>query len=689
MSTISRASDELVLERNAPRAAGPVDRLWPLLSRPLKREKPATGFDVAGEKLRALMVRRRVGRADRRRAQRIMQAAAALAGQDRHGWESAVESARAAVVRDRDNPAAIDAAFAVGYEAVRSELGLSLYLEQVMGALAMAQGCCAEMATGEGKTVTAVLPAALDAFSGWGVHVITVNDYLARRDAGITGAAFRRMGLSVGIIQDKTPQAERRIAYGCSITYGSDKQFIFDHLRDRLSSPLMPRMTGHLLDQLIGPGGAGVSGEEDKGDWGARIVQRGLHAALIDEADSILIDEAVTPAIIGMDPEGKDADGGRAIHYKLAAAIAQDLVRGEDYLVDERLRRVVMTDSGRARLAERVGQLPPFWTGPRRREELVVQALTAKEVYHLGDEYIIKDGQIVIVDRSTGRLLEGRQWQLGLHQAVEAKEGVEIAGDRQTTARTSYQQFFQRYRRLSGMTGTAWEVAGELWQYYRLPVVRVPTHKPIIRKKARDRVFVTEREKFQAVATRVAEFNDVRRPVLVGTRSVTASELLGALLAERGVSCRILNANREAEEAAIIAEAGKAGAVTVATNMAGRGTDILLDPEARKLGGLVVIATEHHDEARVDRQLYGRSGRQGDPGRAEAFVSLDESLITRHGLSILRLLCRAGRGPVRQVFAWMLWGLGQWSAGRRTASIRGEIVKHDAWLDMALHHHTR
>ncbi|MCC6660759.1 MAG: hypothetical protein IT437_07725 [Phycisphaerales bacterium] len=655
-------------------ARGPAgaDRLWPALSRPVGREQPLTGFDVLGERVRGWSRHRRAGRADRRRAERIVGAAASLSKLSELELGTRIDAARSVAARDRDLAESIDAAFAVAHEVVRRQVGLSLYVEQVMAALAMADGCCAELATGEGKTVTAILPAALDAWSGRGVHVVTVNDYLAKRDAKTTEAAYRRLGLSVGVLEEDLEPHGRLRAYAGSITYGADKQFIFDFLRDRLAAPLHPRLAGLLLEGMSEPGGA---------RWAGRIVQRGLHAAIVDEADSVLIDEATTPAIIGQDVP--DA-GGNGEHYRIAARLAAELEPG-DYTVDRPLNRVTLTERGRGRLAERAATLPAFWAGPRRREELIVQAVGARELYRCGDEYIVRDGRVVIVDRSTGRVLEGRQWQLGVHQAVEAKEGLKLTEERHTTARISYHRYFQRYRRLSGMTGTAWEVRSELWRDYHLPVVRVPTHRPVIRKKVGDRVFGDEGAKFGAVAERVAACHASGRPVLVGTRSVASSERLGALLSERGVPCRVLNATREAEEAAIIAEAGRLGAVTVATNMAGRGTDILLDARSRELGGLVVISTERHAEPRVDRQLYGRSGRQGDPGRAEPFVSLDDAVILRFGIRPLRWLARVAGRPA----AWVLWRQAQWAAGRQAAVVRSEIAKAEAWVDLAMHSHTR
>ncbi len=653
-------------------------RLWSGLARRAERRQPARGADAFGEWLWGLGARCRRRRPRYPRASDILARARALSSSSNAALDERIAAARESVVLGRGSRAAIDEAFAVAHEVVRREIGLDLHPEQVLAALAMADGCCAELATGEGKTVTAILAAAVLGWSGRGVHVITVNDYLARRDAETTGAAYRRLGLSVGVVQETSATPARWAAYARDITYASDKQVLFDYLRDRLASPLAPRIAGQILDDLSG---------DERARWSRRVVQRGLHAAIVDEADSVLIDDAVTPAIISGPMVARRSGAGE--HLTLACRLAASLTQGDDYLVDRRAARVTLTQPGRDALARRSQELPPFWSGPRRREELVVQALTARELYRRGDEYIVKDGAVHIVDRSTGRVLPGRQWQLGLHQAVEAKEGLDITDETQTTARESYQQFFQRYEHLCGMTGTAREAAAELWRWYRLPVVRVPTHRPVIRTLARDRVYNSERDKLLAVAQRVEALHRSGRPVLCGTRSVEASERLAAMVRERGIACDVLNALHEDDEAAIIERAGRAGAVTVATNMAGRGTDIRLDPAARAAGGLAVIATERHDEARVDRQLFGRAGRQGDPGSAEAFVSLEDELIERHGFGPLARLVRVIPPGPRGVAAALLWRVAQRHAGRRWATARATVAQGEAWYGQALHQISR
>lgn len=650
---------------------------WHDLAHPNRREAAAAGWDIAGEWVLGRLKRKRKAAELRARATGIQKLAVELESLSENALTSRIEDARERVVISRDDARTIDNALAIIRESIRRTIGIRLHTEQIMGGLVMAEGGAAEMATGEGKTLTAILPAAIDGWVGRGVHVHTVNDYLAQRDAEITGPAYRRLGLSVTAISDEMKPDERRHAYAQSVTYAAEKQFVFDHLRDRLVMPVAPRLTGYLLESMTERLGA---------SWGKRIVQRGLHAAVIDEADSVLIDEAVTPAILS----SSSPDEAVASEHAIAAEVAASLTETIDYTVDRRVRRVFLTDTGRDKLAEAATRLPAFWSGPRRREELVVTALNARELFVKGDDYITDGESVQLIDRSTGRILEGREWQHGLHQAVEAKEGITPSATKEVSARSSYQRFFQRYRRLSGMSGTLWEVRDELWTWYRLPVERIPTHRPIARIHAPDRVFSDEEAKFAAVADRVLEHHQFGRPVLVGTRSVLSSERLYERLRARGVDCRVLNAEREAEEAEIVAEAGKLHAVTVATNMAGRGTDIKPEPEAKELGGLVVIATERHAERRVDRQLYGRSGRQGDPGLAETFTALDDDLITRAASPIFKALCQRLQGTVlKDVVNKITWWQAQRSASRAAVTARMSAVKQEGWYEMATHRATR
>ncbi|MEM8757795.1 MAG: hypothetical protein AAGF47_08435 [Planctomycetota bacterium] len=655
-------------------------RLWDALSRPVEREPQAKGLDLVGAWVHGRLARRRYLVDRRERAEKIVEQADALMGLSERSLDEHIAAVSAAARLRPTDPPTVDAAYAMLREVVRRELGLALHVEQVMGALVMADGAAAEMATGEGKTVTAILPTALLGWQRRGVHVLTVNDYLAERDASIVRGVLGRVGLGVGSVVNETPRRERRAAYDADVTYAADKQVVFDFLRDRLGTPLDPRLSSCLLDEIV-PG----TRRDGTADWHRRIVQRGLFAAVIDEADSVLIDEAVTPAIISADSvdDGSD-EGDPGGQFRIAAELVSSMDDGRHYTVERASRHVELTDAGRSALAAAAARLPEFWSGRRRSEELIRTAITAKELMVRGDDYIVKDGTVEIVDRSTGRVLTGRRWQLGLHQAVEAKEGVAMSDARRTSARISYARFFQQYRRLAGMSGTLHEVRDELWRTYRLAVVPVPTHRPIARAEAPDAIHATEAAKLAAVAGRVEAEHALGRPILVGTRSVSASERVAALLAERGIECRVLNAERADEEASIIEHAGRVGAVTVATNMAGRGTDIKIDEKARELGGLLVIGTERHRERRVDRQLYGRAGRQGDPGGAEMHVCFDDDLIAAAGNPMLRRL--ATRFP--RLRPW-LWRQAQWTGSRMAAHLRGSAAAQEGWLELSLYGRSR
>jgi len=656
--------------------------LWSSLSsvQTARRTEPAKGADLLGERVSGWIANRRMRKPDWTRVNVIIKRATSLENHSQAAFDDAVAAARDSVLMNAHHEESINLTFAVCCEAIRRELGLRLHPQQVLGALALARGCCAEMATGEGKTLTAILPATLGGWIGKGVHIITVNDYLARRDAQTTSAVYQRLGISVGVIQESTVHADRRRAYSADITYCSDKQIIFDYLRDRLATPLVPHLSTVLLDGLLAAQGA-----DPNAHWSRRVVMRGLFSAIIDEADSVLIDEAITPAIISL----PGRSGQQLSCLGPAAAVAAKWQRGVEYTADLRLRVIQLTTQGRALLTDAAASFPPFWSGPRRSEEALLQALTAKDLYRKGDDYVISDGKLMIVDRSTGRILPGRQWQLGLHQAVETKEGVEVSEPTTVAARSAYQAFYQSYKKLCGMSGTLREVAPELWRWYRLPVISIPTHKPVARTMARDRVFRTQAEKLTAAAARASHLCAQGRPVLLGAWSVVTSELVSALLTGGGITHEVLNAVREPQEAAIIARAGTEGVVTVATNMAGRGTDIILTPISRKAGGLAVIATERHEESRVDRQLAGRAGRQGDPGSVETFVSLEDKLVTQNGLWILRWVTFNAPPLLRSPLARLLWWQAQRSASHKWLTVRSQVAQADAWLEMALHHVTK
>jgi len=500
--------------------------------------------------------------------------------------------------------------FALGIEASRRILGKTHYPVQIMGGLAIIEGCVAEMQTGEGKTLTAVLPALLRALPGRGCHVLTANEYLASRDAEEMGRVYRELGLTAGCVEDDMDDEARRPAYACDITYGTASQVGFDFLRDRLKRGADP--DGHLpRTRMMGPAGEAP-------------VQRGLHFALVDEIDSILIDEAKTPLIIGI--EDKDRPAIESL-YRWADHCARGFLINEDFLIDPRTRQIDLTEAGSRKVILLSKPLVLDQLDTETICQHVEKALNAHWMFYRDRDYVVHEEEIAIVDEGTGRIMEGRKWQDGLHQAIEIKEGLAISAQTGSAARVTVQSLFRRYEHLGGMTGTARTAKRELKRVYRLPVLVIPTHRPCIRRPLPNRVFTTLAAKWRAAAETTRELVRQGRAILVGTPSVEASLGLSTILTELGIEHRVLNATRHAEEAEIVARAGETGRVTVATNMAGRGTDILLEDAVRRAGGLHVIATEYHTSARIDRQLVGRSARQGDPGSFQFFLSLEDELL--------------------------------------------------------------
>lgn len=566
----------------------------------------------------------------------------------------------------------IHAALAGIREASRRQLGLHPFPVQLMGALAMYRGCLAEMATGEGKTLTAGLAAVLAGWTKRPCHVVTVNDYLVERDAEWLRPLYTVCGVTVGAVTAAMDVAARQKGYAADVTYTTSKELLADFLRDRLRLGGLPNPTRRLIRQLVTPKQA-MDG----------LVMRGLHTAIVDEADSLLIDEAVTPLIISAPTKNE--------LLKEAGVLAEQIVTGLEaerhYERNTRYREIELTDEGRDKLADAAGQLPGLWRGNDRRLELIRQALVAREFFIRDKHYIVVDGKVVIVDEFTGRPMPQRTWREGVHQAIEAKEGLALSDPSETIARLSFQRFFRCFHKLSGMTGTAREATGEFWQVYGLPVVTIPVNRPCLRQQWPDQFFATEAAKWDAVVTEIRRIHEAGRPVLVGTRSVTASEQLAARLGELGLWPKVLNASRLAEEADIIALAGEPGRITIATNMAGRGTDIKLGPGVAELGGLHVIATERHESGRVDRQLFGRAGRQGDPGSAQAFGSAEDELIRRflpatlqRGLKrVLEL-----RVPQYRKLAEMAFGLAQRRAQHLAFKQRQSVMRADTWLGEAL-----
>jgi preprotein translocase subunit SecA len=562
----------------------------------------------------------------------------------------------------------VAASFALVREVASQTIGMRHFDVQLRGGWILLNGMIAEMETGEGKTLTATLPACTAALAGFPVHVITVNDYLTARDAEAMRPVYSALGLSVGVVVHGGDPASRRAAYGCDVAYCTNKELTFDYLRDRIALGSHANRVQLQVERL--------AGSENRT---SKLVLRGLFFAIVDEADSVLVDEARTPLIIS----GQGDSGGAREMYEGALGLAERLAPGEHFSLDPRERQAHLTDAGREKLEEWAVALPGVWSGRRRREELVGRALAALHLFERDTHYLVQDDKIQIIDEYTGRVLADRTWELGLHQMIEAKEGCAISDQQTSLARMTYQRFFRRYLHLAGMTGTASEIAGELWSVYRLPVVKVPTNRPVQRTDLGEHVHASEREKWNAIARRVRELHLQGRPVLVGTRSVGASELLSALLTTHSVSHRLLNARQDKEEAEVVAQAGQRGKVTVATNMAGRGTDIALARGVVELGGLHVIASELHESRRIDRQLFGRCARQGDPGSFEAIVSAEDDLLRTYLGPAARWVARhrgiAGR-RIGQRLLRRLLRIAQQRAEASQARIRRDLLRSDEQL---------
>ncbi len=487
---------------------------------------------------------------------------------------------------------------------------------QIIGGIALFRGCIAEMDTGEGKTLTATLPLYLHALVGKGAHLATVNDYLASRDAEWMTPIYGLLGMTVGIIETQDSQDKRRKAYACDITYGTSKEFGFDFERDRL---LLRRMGRQQTDFL---------GEGSTERWdasGEQPVQRGAHFALVDEADSVLIDEARTPLIIGT--LGDKARERIMATFQWAAEHADKYEEDEHYEYDHEDKKVELTAAGRQFLRSLPQSEILRGVGLIDLYQYTERAIKVRRDFILDREYVVREGEIVIVDEYTGRLAEGRKWRDGIHQAIEAKERIEVTVPTGQAARITVQDLFLRYRHLAGMTGTGKTSAREFRKIYKKRVIPIPTNKPVRRKRLPPRIFGTAAAKWAAIVEEVRAMHLAGRPVLIGTRSIDKSEHLSSLLSAADIEHRVLNAREIAKEAQIVAAAGQTGKVTVATNMAGRGTDIKLGQGVADVGGLHVIVTEMHDAARIDRQLMGRCGRQGDPGTCRTFVSLEDDIL--------------------------------------------------------------
>ena len=496
---------------------------------------------------------------------------------------------------EKDLDAVLPEVFALVREASTRVLGMRHYDVQLLGAMALHNGKIAEMKTGEGKTLVATLAVILNSLEGKGVHVVTVNDYLAKRDAEWMGRLYNFLGLPVGVIVAGLSDEQRKEAYGADITYGTNNEFGFDYLRDNMKF------------------------------YAEQLVQRGHHYAIVDEVDSILIDEARTPLIIsGASDESTDL-------YQKVDEVVRTLEKEKHYTVDEKGKTASLTDEGVLYVEEQLGIENLYDTANITAQHHVLQSLKAHTVFRRDVDYIVKDDQVVIVDEFTGRLMAGRRFSDGLHQALEAKEHVTVAAENQTLASITFQNYFRMYDKLSGMTGTADTEAVEFAQIYGLEVSTIPPNRPMVRKDMPDLIYRTRREKMQAIIQAIKELHATGQPVLVGTISIETSELISQLLKREGVPHSVLNAKHHAQEAEIVAQAGQAGKVTIATNMAGRGTDIKLGEGVVELGGLHILGTERHESRRIDNQLRGRSGRQGDPGSSRFYLSLEDDLMRLFG----------------------------------------------------------
>ena len=496
---------------------------------------------------------------------------------------------------EKDLDAVLPEVFALVREASTRVLGMRHYDVQLLGAMALHNGKIAEMKTGEGKTLVATLAVILNSLEGKGVHVVTVNDYLAKRDAEWMGRLYNFLGLSVGVIVAGLSDEQRKEAYGADITYGTNNEFGFDYLRDNMKF------------------------------YAEQLVQRGHHYAIVDEVDSILIDEARTPLIIsGASDESTDL-------YQKVDEVVRTLEKEKHYTVDEKGKTASLTDEGVLYVEEQLGIENLYDTANITAQHHVLQSLKAHTVFRRDVDYIVKDDQVVIVDEFTGRLMAGRRFSDGLHQALEAKEHVTVAAENQTLASITFQNYLRMYDKLSGMTGTADTEAVEFAQIYGLEVSTIPPNRPMVRKDMPDLIYRTRREKMQAIIQAIKELHATGQPVLVGTISIETSELISQLLKREGVPHSVLNAKHHAQEAEIVAQAGQAGKVTIATNMAGRGTDIKLGEGVVELGGLHILGTERHESRRIDNQLRGRSGRQGDPGSSRFYLSLEDDLMRLFG----------------------------------------------------------
>lgn len=576
----------------------------------------------------------------RSRAEAVLQRSQALMAHDDEAFVALMRQQQAVTTLDKlQSQERLDEALAVVAEASFRITGRRPYEVQLMGALALAQGFAIEMSTGEGKTLTASLAAVLSAWRGGPVHVVTSNEYLAQRDAEELGGMYNYCGLSCGFAGGDMSPEDLRLAYAKNITYATSGQLLADHLKDKM---IIDAEQGTVKDKVWSLP-AGLAEQR---------VMRGLNSVIVDEADSVLVDDATTPLIISFPMENPSLqEATMAAH-----GCVQHLSEEEDYRVYQKSKVVQFTDAGKAKVLAAQASFPESWRVKARCLFMVKQALNARYFYQLDRQYVIQEDKIVIVDEKTGRLMPSRSWSHGLHQAVEAKEGLPLSAPTKTTVKMSFQNFFRKYRYHCGMSGTFQLVRHELWGVYGMPVIKIPKRLPDLYRGLGDQIFIDQADKVRGIVAHVQEVQAMGRPVLIGVRSIKDSEAISTALWQAGIENSVLNAKSLSLEAEIIAGAGARGKVTIATNMAGRGTDILLSEEVVALGGLHVVATERHDSRRVDLQLFGRASRQGQPGSGVAMLSLEDALLQRMlSKKVVELLTRAhglpfGRGMIRQAY---------------------------------------
>lgn len=625
---------------------------------PIPHTLPAEG-EALSRRMDRLLPRRRLGRAACRRLAEATSAAVQAAPlADRDAVARAAQELAPVLRREGLREANAIRAFALICEAARLALGQTPRRVQLMGAWYLLRGHLAEMQTGEGKTLAVTLPACAAALAGVPVHLVTANDYLAARDAESMRPLFEALGLQVGAVTGQSDEHARRQAYAADVCYCSSQQLVFDHLHDRLVLGGNPGSLHLAVEALLA-----------KGASARRLLQRGLHFAIVDEADSVLIDEARTPLLLSRLGPPRTERG----LLVTALYLGRQLKEGRDYRVDHRHRRVALTPAGEQSLAERADGLDAFWRAERRRRTLVVQALSALHLFVRDRDYLVRDGRVEIIDANTGRAMPDRAWEPELQGLIELKEGLKLSGQREVLARITYQRFFRRYARLAGTTGTASEVSRELHRVYGLRVRVVPPHRPVQRGDLGLRCAADGTTRQARLLDRLQALRAAGRPVLIGTRTLAESEAIAGQLAAAGIPCQLLNARQSAHEARLVAEAGRPGQITIATNMAGRGTDILLPDASLAAGGLHVIATEVNDARRIDRQLFGRCGRQGQPGSHEWLLCTDDPLLQRH-------LPRALRHWLPRWWPWVAVRLAQRAEERLQRRARAQLLKQEEQL---------